>query len=714
MNEGVLSPQWYRVAKLNTKLHSHVEIHRHDYRGLIWYLLEDTTTGRNHRFNPSAYQFIGLLDGEKSVDDIFNLLTEQLEDYAPGQEEIIQLLAQLHAADLIHTNVLVNTEELFDRQVEQKKSKLKQRFTNPITQKIPLWDPEDFLNKYLHRVRWLFSFPVAIIWFFFIAYTAVQAAINWPIISQHFTINALSPYNLIIVFLLYPLIKIAHELGHAFSAKLEGGEVHEMGINFMMFMPIPYVNVSTASHFRNKYKRMLVSAAGVLVESFLAALGLLLFLVTEPSLIQDIGFNIFMIGGISSLFFNGNPLLKYDGYYFLADAVAIPNLYQRSGQYWIYLFQRYLFGITHSSSPATASGEAIWFVFYSILSQLYRLAILWFIFVIVTEKFFVLGIILGTWLVSMQIILPVLKGLMFTINNPMVKQNRVRAVVSSIAIIGLTIGFLGFVPLPSYTHAQGIVWQPDDTQITAQQDGFAHLLKVRNNQAIKAETLIVELQDPFLHTEAKILKAKVDELRSEYRAERTKDLVAASIVKESLKIAESELKFVLDKIDSMSIKSFKAGVVLFPDADDLEGRFVRQGELLGYILNDQPPTIRIAISQDNIGQLQNNIENIKVKIISELDKEYEAKIIRSSPEATHRLPSAALSARSGGKFISKPGQDDARLSLEKVFLVDLSFEATHAVPLGARVYVRINHGGEPLALQWYRQVRQVFLRQFNV
>jgi putative peptide zinc metalloprotease protein len=436
MDDGLLSPHWYRVAKLQPKLHSHIEIHRHDYRGLIWYLLEDTTTGRNHRFNPAAYQFIGLLDGSHSVQEIHDQLGKQLEDYAPGQEEIIKLLGQLHAADLIQTEVLIDTEELFERQVQQKNAKLKQRFSNPVAQKVPLWDPEDFLNNHFNKVRWLFSSWVAVAWLVLVGYALLQTSLHWHQIGQHFSINALSPYNLIILFLLYPPIKFLHELGHAFSAKLEGGEVHEMGINFLMFMPIPYVNVSTSAHFRDKYKRILVSAAGILVESFLAALGLLLFLATEPGLIQDIGFNIFIIGGISSLFFNGNPLLKYDGYYMLADALGIPNLYQRSGHYWRYWFQRYLFGLQDVSSPASAPGETFWFVLYSISSMLYRFAVLWFIFVIVTEKFFILGVILATWLLSLQVFLPLYKSLRFIISSPALRQTRRRAFLFSTALVG--------------------------------------------------------------------------------------------------------------------------------------------------------------------------------------------------------------------------------------------------------------------------------------
>ena len=715
MDDGLLSPHWYRVAKLRPRLHGHIEIHRHDYRGLIWYILEDTTTGRNHRFNPAAYQFIGLLDGKRSVQEIFDQLGKQLEDYAPGQEEIIKLLGQLHAADLIQTEALIDTEELFERQVQRKNAKLKQRFSNPVAQKVPLWDPDEFLSKHFSKVRWLFSSWVAVAWLLLIGYTLLQVSLHWPQISQHFSINALSPYNLIILFLLYPPIKFLHELGHAFSAKLEGGEVHEMGINFLMFMPIPYVNVSTSAHFRNKYKRILVSAAGILVESFLAALGLLLFLATEPGLIQDIGFNIFIIGGISSLFFNGNPLLKYDGYYILADALGIPNLYQRSGHYWRYWFQRYLFGLQDASSPASAPGETFWFVTYSISSMLYRFAVLWFIFVVVTEKFFILGVIIATWLLSLQVFLPLYKSLRFIISSPELRQTRRRAIFFSTSLVSLLILVIGFLPVPSYTLAEGVVWQPDEALLKARQEGFAGFLEVENNQRVEAGTLVLRLHDPFLEAEAKIALAKVKELRSQYRAMRVTDIVAAGIIKEAVGVAESELRHIHDKISSMSVTAFKSGKILLPEADDLPGRFIRQGELLGYILGNEPPTIRMAVSQNNIGQLRQRIDGISIRLASDPRRVYEAEIIRQAPEATNQLPSTALATIGGGKFILNPDSKDQLTSLQKVFLVDLRFAQTpENILLGTRVYVRIDHGGEPLARQWFRRIRQTFLSQFNV
>ncbi len=715
MKSGLISPHWYRVAKLKPVLHSNIEIHRHDYRGLIWYMLEDITTGRNHRFNPAAYQFIGQMDGNKTVQEIYDNINEQLENFAPGQLDIIHLIGQLHSADLIKTDVLINTEELLERHETTKASRLKQRFMNPVAMKLPLWDPEEFLNKHFPKVRWIFSYQAALVWLMIIIIATTQAAQNWPEIRQYFNINALSPYNLLLMFLIYPPLKILHELGHAFSAKLEGGEIHEMGVNFLMFMPIPYVNVSTVVHFQSKYKRMLVSSAGILVESFLAALGLLLFLATEPGITHSIGFNMFLIGGVSSIFFNGNPLLKYDGYYILADAIGIPNLYERSSQYWRYLFQRYLFGLNHVSSPATAPGEVQWFFFYSLSAMVYRLAVLWFIFVMVTEKFFLFGVLLTLWLLGLQILIPIIKSIRFILTSPSLHHKRKKSILISSALMVLFSALFGLIPVPSYTLTEGVVWQPEEVQLKTEQNGFIEPITIKNNQIVEAGTTVIQLSDPFLKAEEKIALARLNELKRQYRGERFENYAKAGIILNEIRVAESELTHIQNKNNSMSVKTFKKGRLIIPNSDDLPGNYVRQGELLGYILDSEPSTIRMAVSQDNIGQLRSNIEDIKIRFASDVHTEYTGKIIRQSPEGTNRLPSAALATNGGGKFFVSQNAQGQMQTSQKIFIIDLHFDSQNQeIKLGTRAYVRISHGGESVIRQVYRRVRQAFLRRFNV
>jgi putative peptide zinc metalloprotease protein len=716
MSESLFSPQWYRVQALRPRLRAHVEVHRHDYQGQTWFIFEDKASGRHHRFNAAAFRMIGLLDGERTVNEAWQQLNDQLGDFAPAQDEVIQLLGQLHSADLLHANAAMDLEELLQRQGQYKQSKTRQRFSNPLSQKFPLWDPDDFLERHLPKVSWLFNPAAALAWLSVVLAASLMAAMHWHELTGNIVVNALSPYNLTLLFLLYPAIKILHELGHAFTAKLEGGEVHEMGIIFMMFIPVPYINVSTVTSFRSKYKRMLVGAAGIIVELLLASLALFIWLITEPGLIRDIAFNIMLIGGVSSLFFNGNPLLKYDGYYVLADAIDIPNLLQRSAKYWGYLCQRYLFSLKQITSPAYTSLESAWFIVYGILSTTYRMALLWFIIVYVTDKFFAIGVVLALWMVITQVLLPLFNMLRFIAASPSLQKKRYRVIGSCSVLLAILMMLIFIVPFPCYTLAEGIVWVPDNAQLKAESDGFSGpLLTENNNNRIESGTSILQLEDPFLQTQVEIQQAKLKELEANYRAEKFNDLVKAQIVKEQIPAAQAELAHAQKKVQSMQVKSGTQGQLLIPDAEDLPGQFLKQGDLIGYVLNDSLPIVRTVIAQGDMGKLQAGTERVQIRLANHIGRVIPAKIVRVTPEATNRLPSPALATSAGGRMVLDPEQAEDLIALENFFLVDVEFTPVDPnIFIGARTYVRFDHGGQPLAKQWYRSLRQLFLRQFNV
>jgi len=714
MSETYLSPHWYRVCDLKPQLRQHVEMHRHDYRGLIWYILEDKASARSHRFNSTAYQVIGLLNGQLTVNQIWDQISDRLGDFAPTQEQMIQLLGKLHAGDLLQSGMPSDIEELFERDKKHKTNKLKQNLANPIAIKIPLWDPDNFLNRHYSKVRFLFNWYIAIIWLLTISAAGFATAINWSAVNEYFSINTLSPNNLVIIVLLYPVIKFLHELGHAFSAKNQGAEVHEMGITFLLFMPIPYVDVSTVSHLRSKEQRILVSAAGILVELFISALALFLWLNVEPGLIKNIAFNIMAIGGISSIFFNGNPLLKYDGYYMLADALAIPNLFQRSIQYLQYLCQKYLFGATGLSSPATAPGEAEWFVVYSISSFAYRMSLLWFIIVHVIDSFFIAGVVLAIWILARQILLPIVKGIMFVFTSTSIHRQRFRAIGSLVGVLGTFLVLVYWVPIPAYTRSEGVIWMPDEAQLRAEVDGFAGPLLLDLPGTVKKHTAVVEIYDPLLNTKVDILYARLNELNTKFRAEWNNDKIKAENFKEEMVMVAKELKYAINKQQSMQIVSKKAGNLLIPDVEDLNGRFVRKGEVIGYVIDDALPSVRVVIAQSDIGQLAEKIKAVQIRLVNHPGQVIPATITRWAPEATNKLPSAALATSNGGQIMVDPAKEELE-TLEKVFHIDLEFTpGNQMTEIGQRVYVRFDHGAEPIAQQVYRRLLQVFLRQFNV
>ena len=630
MSDNYFSPHWYRVSQLRPQLLSQVEIFRHSYRGIIHYLLREPISGNNYRFNAASYQIIAQLDGEKTVEEIFLAASDRLDCDAPSQNDMINLLSKLAEAELIESDHPVAAGILDDKQSQLKASRLTSKIRNPLAIRIPLWDPDEFLVRHVNKVRWCFTTPMALLWGAIVVAAIYQVLTSWNQIHSHFAINALQPYNLLWLVILYPLVKFVHELGHGFATRIEGGEVHEMGITILFLIPIPYVNVSSSALFQDKSKRILVSGIGILIELFIAALGALLFLNTEPSILHDIGFNLLLIGGISSLVFNGNPLLKFDGYYILADAIAIPNMYQRAHGFLVYLLQKYLLGISGSHNPVQAPGETKWLCSYGVVSLLYRCSIIWFICIFIVDKLALAGLLLAAALLLLQFGIPLLNAVIFLLRDPAIGQNRARAISGTAITFGAIAMVVFLVPIGSVTSAQGIVWVPEHAQLKVGADGFIRHLKVQNGQSVRSGETIIGLEDYSLESQIAVAEARVQELRVKLRAARTEDPLQATLIREELNMAVSELSYVESKIAHMQLVAKSDGELILPEADDLPGRFLRKGDLVGYILTQPPNTVRVVVPQDYIGQIQQRVEQVQVRFASHPSQILRASISRQA------------------------------------------------------------------------------------
>ncbi|MCP5065759.1 MAG: peptidase M50, partial [bacterium] len=165
----------------------------------------------------------------------------------------------------------------------------------------------------------------------------------------------------------------------------------------LVFLPVPYVDASASAVFPEKHRRMLVSAAGIGVELLLASLALFVWLVVEPGFVRHVAYAVMLVGGISTLLFNGNPLLRFDGYYVLADAIEIPNLAARGQAFVGALVKQKLLGLRETRLPETAPGETPWWVGYAIASTLYQLGVMLGIALYLAGQFFVLGVALAVF-----------------------------------------------------------------------------------------------------------------------------------------------------------------------------------------------------------------------------------------------------------------------------------------------------------------------------
>jgi putative peptide zinc metalloprotease protein len=544
---------------------------------------------------------------------------------------------------------------------------------------------------------------------------AVLTVSHWTDLTHNASDRILNTQNLILLWLTFPFIKVLHELGHAFATKIWGGEVHEMGISLLVLTPVPYVDASASSAFPDKRKRIFVAAAGMMVELFIAALALVVWLNVESEFVHALMFNIMLIGGVSTLFFNGNPLLRFDGYYMLADAIEIPNLGGRAQQYLGYLCQRYLFDADAAETPVTASGESGWFAFYGIAAFVYRLFITFFIVLFVASKFFIVGVLLAEWAVLTQVILPLAKQIGFLFLSPKIRRRRFRALgLTAIALVTAAVTVF-YVPVPFWTRVEGVVWLPEQAQIRAGSDGTVQRLLADPDSAVNPGAPLVELKDPFLAANLNVLEARVTELTARYDAVVTADRVEAEIIDEERIGVRAERDRAREMAAKLVVRSPGSGRFIVTQPQNLPGMFVHKGDLIGYVAATHDAGVRVVVSQSDILLIRQRTTGVEVKLSSRPRQTIAAAIEREVPAANYVLPSKALGTAGGGRIAVDPGDEQGTRALEKVFQLDLALldEAPY-LHFGERVYVRFAHGDMPLGQQWYWIGRQLFLRHFGV
>ncbi|GGO88396.1 hypothetical protein GCM10011348_43760 [Marinobacterium nitratireducens] len=655
------------------------------------------------------------MDGTRTVDEIWDIACQQLETDAITQDEMIALLGRLHTADVLLGDIPPDIAELSERGRKMKRQKLVRSILNPLAVRIPLLDPDDFLRATLPLVRPLLSWLGALILLALVLYGATLAVLHWSELSENVVDRVLAFDNLLLLFLAYPVVKALHELGHAYTLKRWGGDVHEIGIMFLVFMPVPYVDASDSIAFHSKWQRALVASAGILTEMLLAALAMIVWVNAEEGLVRALAFNVMLIGGVSTLLFNGNPLLRFDGYYVLCDLLEIPNLGTRANRYLGYLIQRYAFGMEEADSPATSVREGYWMFGYAVASFLYRLFITFAIVVLlVSSKLFAVGILLAVWAVFLMLVLPLLKQLRFLLTGPALRRRRGRALAVTAAFLAALGVLLFLVPTPHYTLAQGYVATGEEAAVNARADGVIAELLVAPGAELAAGAPILRLEDPLQPARLNMLRARIDELKLRLQADLVSDQAAAIIAREELEQAEADIEDARQRAEDLVVRAPVAGRLVLARPSDLVGRFVHRGDLLAHVAEFRDPLIRVLVPERRADLVRRRTESVDVRFARAPGDIHVARIVRDAPALSSLVPSLALSTEGGGDIALDPAAPGHDRALQHLLHLDLKLQDAPSVETyGDRVYARFYHGNEPMAARLYRGAMQVFLRFFN-
>ncbi len=688
-----------------------VATYRHSYRGRPWYVFHDQAANRHVRVSAEGAEIIGALDGRRSVAEICDGLVRRGRAMEP--ERVGAFLRQLAGLELLNTGGVPSPEAMRKRHEEMASRKRAAQWLNPLFLKFPLFDPTRLLDAAMPWLAWMFG-PLGIaLWLAVVGSAAVAGLMHWGEFSANLSDRLLTAENLVLVGLVYPLIKACHEMGHGLALRRYGAEVRQVGIMLAAFFPVPYVDATSSLVMESKWRRIMISSAGILVELFLGSLAILLWCFAESSLARAVCFNVVVISGFSTLLFNGNPLQRFDGYYVMADLVEIPGLATRSTNFLAWLLRRYVAGDADAPRPEASTGEAWWFVLYGPASFIYRFWLVAFIAFTVAEKYLTAGLALGAW-AMVGYIWPLLRGGWRMARAPAPGQRSWAALRLGGALVVL-MALLFLVPVPRTVMTQGAFAMPEDATLRALVGGRVMELLLPQGAQVLPGTPVLRLEEPELAARIQRLEARLQERQAAYAQQLSLTRGRSALRQEEMAQAERELADARRDQERLVLRATGAGMLNFHAPTDLPGRYLQRGEAVATLWDPARAELRAMVPMAEIGAVRDRLRAVTVRPAFAPMNELPAEVLRIVPAATDQLPDSTLAIDGGGPFaLAADGNGQRRLQ-EAMYQVDLKMQQPLPLPyLHGRAHVRFSVTWEPAGQQVWRRMRLLFLRRLHV
>lgn len=707
------SDVWYRVAETRPRLSAHARFVRQRQGRIISYVVEDPTAGHYYRLSEPARFFLGMLDGRRTADDAWRACLAQLGDEAPTQRECLELLAQLQLFGLLHGDEPIAPDMLAERQQRFRKQRINARTGHWLYFNIPLMNPEPVLHALRGPLRLAWGWP-GLMLLAGVGIWALAEVLTSPDRLAGAFNNILDPANVVLIGVSFLAIRLIHELGHATACKAMGGRCTEIGVMLIAFvLPLPYCDASSSWRFPETWRRVMVALGGVLVELLIASVAAIVWARAEPGAVRTVAFNVMLISGVTTLLFNLNPLLRYDGYYVLSDLMGIPNLASRARELWKHLIIGRAFGVLGSRPPAVVGVGQAWFLFiYHALAVPYRLLIVASILLIVLGQYLSIGLVLAAVFGVIWLLVPAVSAGWYLISSPQLVGRRARAIGVAAAVLLPAAALAGFVPLPAHATAPVTIETAGLEPLRAGTDGYLRELLVIPGGRTEAGAAVFVLSNPTLETDLVSARARVRGAEAGLDAAATGTPSHRRIAETELERARSHTTDLAREVEGLRIVAPIAGTLAAPrgaqlDLENAIGRFVRRGEILAYVMPSDRPVAVAALSDDLasrvVPHLSPGLTDAGVRLRGSAGVEARGVVTRIWPAGTRELPSAAFAASAGGGILQDPF--NPRRALHPLTQIELSLEPGSRTAHGRRGLVRFDLPWRPLLPRAIAHVR---------
>jgi putative peptide zinc metalloprotease protein len=658
---------------------------RQRYQGKTYWVVKDPVGLHYFRFQEEEYFILNMLDGQTSLDQI----KERFEDEYPPQkitlDELENFLGMLHRSALVLADVQGQGAQLLKRRGEKVRQQWLGTLSNVLCIRFKGFDPERFLNWLYPFARWLYS-PLAVACCLVLMLAALMLVLaqfdaflaKLPTFRDFFT-----PANALLLAATLGVTKVFHELGHGLTCKHFGGECHELGVMILVLTPCLYCNVSDSWMLPNKWHRAAIGLGGIYIELVLASIATFIWWSSEPGLLNSLCLNTMFIASVTTIIFNGNPLLRYDGYYVLADVLEIPNLRQKATMILSRKAGEWFLGLEPTEDPFLPQRKQLLFALYSVAAAFYRwlvvFSILWFLYRVFQP--------VGLQIVGQAIVVVALYGLFiqplyrlgkfFYVPGRLEKVKRIHLYPSLAGIAAIVLAFL-FVPLPYSVMATLDIQARDAASVFVHVPGHLKAVYVQPGDRVEEGQILAELESPDLDRRIKELTADYQRTEMDLKSRRweqvRRDAQAGERVRQLEELRDNyrdRLEKAKEEMAQLKLKAPAAGTVLPPPVttppSDPEGPlpswsgtpflpvnkgcYLKEGTLFCQV--GDPTKMEAVLVVDEADQPLVEVgQHVTLKLDAFPAETIEDEITKVSTEKMKMSP-RRLSAKSGGELATK-------------------------------------------------------------
>lgn len=663
------------------------------YNGETFYHLEVKTTSEYFRIGYAEYVFVSLLDGRTSFAEALAVASQQLKERALGQAQAITIYSWLLENSLGAFTDSDSTSSGASTTVRTAgRHKPFWKKLNPIWQKIPLGRPDTLLRTLQPATGWIFSGIATVLALSVMVIAGLTLSANWG----HFTAssaNVISQQNWLWLLIAWVALKFLHELGHALVCHRYGGNIRETGIVLAFFAPLAYVDASSCWSFRSRWQRMHTALAGVYVELIIASLSILAWTWCDSAVLRHVLQNTIIMASVSTLLFNLNPLMKFDGYYVLSDLLQIPNLSGNANGAILDLARRVFFG--DRGSRPTVIGQQRWLLLaYGLAAMVWRVLVTLSLLIMASVLFHGAGLALAAIGVCLWFGRPLWEFLR-TLNRLRAHhpERLFRASLVSSGLMGLLLAALFGLPSPVMTTAPGVVDFTDGEVVRAETAGFVEKMHVKNGQHVNVGDLLLTLRNEDVTTKLLDLQKQLDQQNLRVQTAASEHNSGAMNVFQGTR--ESLLRQLHEcqkQKDGLEIRAGRSGRLISRELHNLSGTFASAGTELMTIGVEEDKELMLSIGQRDLA-VATGLVGRSVKVRIGTHPAVSAILVRVNPRASRSIPHPALAATNGGPLNVSQMDERETSGSDRLRLTEQRFTAIVKIPDDQAIAFRCGERG---------------------